>query len=120
MIAVGILEDHDILEPTDWCRPLQIVSMSGGHSDYYSFRNTYSGTPENNAEWCRVKSVIGKPWIGLPVGEYNKGMADMGLRWEFVRGNIPKSHQLDMQDYTDFSKNSLRYPQDEVDDDIAF
>jgi hypothetical protein len=37
MINVQILEANDIVDPEDWCRPLSIVSMSGGHSDYYSF-----------------------------------------------------------------------------------
>lgn len=113
MLVIHMLEPTDILEPNDWCRPLQIVSMSGGHSDYYSFQSNYTGTPENNAKWVRAKCVIGKPWFGKPVGEYLEGMRELGLSWEFVRGPIPARHQLDMKGYTDLSKNPLRYEQDE-------
>ena len=105
MITISILEPTDILLPTDWCRPLQIVSMSGGHSDHYSFSNPYSGTPENNAKWVRVNAVMGDVWFHKPVGEYLTAMKRMGLSWEFVRGDIPRSHQLSMQGYTDFSKS---------------
>lgn len=113
MITVQLLEPTDILEPNDWCRPLQIVSMNGGHSDYYSFQSSYTGTPENNVKWVRAKCVIGSGWFGKPVREYLDGMKKFGLSWEFVRGPIPARHQLDMQGYNDFSKNERRYPQDE-------
>lgn len=120
MITIHMLEPTDILEPNDWCRPLQIVSMSGGHSDYYSFQSAYSGTPENNAKWVRAKCVIGHGWMGKPVGDYLKGMKDLGLSWEFVRGPVPARHQLNMKGYTDLSRNPMRYPQDGDDDDIPF
>lgn len=113
MITINILEPTDILEPNDWCRPLQIVSMSGGHSDYYSFQSAYTGAPENNAKWVRAKCVIGKGWFGKPVGDYLTGMKKFGLSWEFARGPIPARHQLDMKGYNDLSKNALRYEQDD-------
>ena len=106
MKQVFILEDDDILEPNDWCRPLNITSMSGGMSDSYSFRNMYAGTPENNVEWVRVKCVLGECWIGQPLKEYNKATKKYGGRMEFVRGDIPRSHQLSMTGYTDLSKTS--------------
>ena len=96
MIKVSILEEDDIIYAEDWCRPLQIVSMNGGHSDYYSFRSCYSGTPENNAEWVKVKHVIGSCWFGKKVKELNRD----GARYEFLRGDVPISHQLDMRGYS--------------------
>ncbi len=100
MIAVQILEPHDFVYEDDWCRPLSLCTMSGGHSDDYSFKSMYSGTPENNVEWVRVGAVLGEGWIGCTVKEINKRM----MRYEFIRGDIPKSHCLDMSDYTDLSK----------------
>jgi hypothetical protein len=91
MKSISILEDADIILPSDWCRPLQIVSMSGGHSDHYSFENPYSGKPENNAKWCKASDILGKYWIGKPVGEYSRAMKEFGS-WEFIRGNIPTPH----------------------------
>lgn len=119
MITVQILEATDTIEPTDWCRPLQITSMSGGHSDYYSFRNTYSGTPENNVKWVQVKCVLGKHWVGKTVGDFNIMMRDCAGKMEFVRGNVPYSHKLDMKGYSDLSK-MLEPVEDDYNDDIPF
>ena len=54
MITVQILEDTDTIQPTDWCRPLRLTTMSGGMSDYYSFESCYSGLPENNVKIGRA------------------------------------------------------------------
>lgn len=89
MRTVQILEDDDTVFATDWCRPLQIISMSGGHSDYYSFECCYSGRPENNAKWCRVHQVLGDVWFGKSVKEITHAI----MPYEFMRGNIPKDHQ---------------------------
>jgi len=107
MKTVQILEYDDLVDPEDWCRPLSIVSMSGGHSDYYSFSNTYSGAPENNVKWVKVKFILGKPWHGKSVREYNTTMKDfLGSGYEFIRGEIPNSHKLSLTDYnvTDHTK----------------
>ena len=102
MITVQILEGDDRIDGDDWFRPLQIssMSMSGG----YSFKSPYAGTPENNAEWVKVKRVLGKPWFGETIKSFEKAMERTGLRYEFVRGDIPKSHRLDMRGYSDLSK----------------
>jgi len=96
MIPIYLLESTDIIEPTDWCRPLQLISMSGGMSDGYSFKSCYSGKPENNVEWVKVSNILGQRWFGETVENYNNGV---GVSYEFVRGSIPLSHQLDMSDY---------------------
>lgn len=105
MKTVEILELDDLIDPEDWCRPLQIVSMSGGYSDYYSFQSQYSGAPENNVKWVKVKFILGKPWHGKSVREYNKAMREFGT-YEFVRGEIPQAHKLSLKDYnvTDHTK----------------
>lgn len=120
MITVNILEAADTIMPTDWCRPLSITSMSGGHSDYYSFKNQYSGCPENNAQWVQVKCVIGKPWLGKTVGEFNKAMHSCGPKYEFLRGDLPRGHKLNMSGYTDLSKLSRHSEDDYYNDDIPF
>jgi hypothetical protein len=105
MITVQMLEKTDIVEPEDWCRPLSITSMSGGHSDYYSFRSQYSGAPENNVKWVKVKYILGKPWHGKTVLDIDAGLGQY-VKYEFIRGDIPKRQQLDLRDYniTDHSK----------------
>lgn len=96
MIAVQFLEATDVFLPDDWCRPLDIVTMSGGHSEDYSFKSCYSGTPENNVKWTRVRDVIGGVWRGATVGAFNRrGFT----KYEFVRGEIPRTHRLSMGDY---------------------
>lgn len=94
MINVNLLEADDTIAANDWCRPLNIVSMSGGASDSYSFKSCYSGTPENNTKWVQVKHVMGACWIGSRVSEYTKDNP-----YEFLRGTPPKEHQLNMGEY---------------------
>lgn len=117
MIQVNILEPDDVIYAEDWCRPLQIVSMNGGHSDYYSFKSQYTGCPENNAEWVKVKHVIGSCWFGKTVKQFHKEFIKFNCRYEFVRGDIPKTNQLDMSGY-----NSLYEFEKEANknDDIPF
>lgn len=93
MITIQILEDDDNILPTDWCRPLNLYSMSGGRSDDYSFTCCYTGQPENNAKWVNVHQIIGEVWHNKKVSEYHDAIQDCGLRYEFVRGNILLSHQ---------------------------
>lgn len=103
MITVQILEPDDILEPSDWCRPLQIIMVNGAICAADNFRNAFSGSPENNVEWVRVRTIIGKKWLNRPVGDFHDAMKRLNMRYEFVRGNIPKSHRLNMAGYTDIS-----------------
>jgi len=98
MIKIEILEDADVIRHDDWCRPLQLVSMSGGHGEGYSFRCQYSGSPENNVKWIKVNQVLGKVWFGKTVQEYHKAVSEYHT-FEFVRGNIPDSHILKSGDY---------------------
>lgn len=101
MITVQILEAHDTIEPEDWCRPLHLATMSGGMSDDMSFKNCYTGTPENNVEWVQVKAILCDFWIGKPVSEF---ASDGRSRpHEFLRGEPPKSHRLNMKNYSDMS-----------------
>lgn len=97
MRTVEILEKDDRVLMTDWCRPLSLCTMSDGHSDSMSFKSNYAGTPENNAKWCPVGAIFGSLWENSTVEAFNK----IGKHYEFVRGDIPKSHHLDMRDYTD-------------------
>jgi hypothetical protein len=103
MITIQILEDEDKIDAEDWCRPLSLMSMSGGHGEGYSFKSQYSGTPENNVEWVKVKHVFGSYHYGCTVKKMRREMKRIGS-YEFVRGDIPKRHQLDMKDYYDISK----------------
>lgn len=90
MIRVDILEPSDTLLGDDWCRPLLITSMSGGHSDYYSFECSYTG-PENNVKWVPVNELFEK-WIGTSLSELMV-VLNKHTPYEFVRGEIPRRHQ---------------------------
>ena len=112
MISVQILEANDPVHPEDWCRPLSIVSMSGGHSDYYSFENEYTGAPENNVKWVKVKYILGKPWHGKTVAEIDSGLCEW-ITYEYIRGDIPKRQQLDLRDYNITDHTKVYYEDDE-------
>jgi len=88
MKTVNILEDHDAVLADDWCRPLALVSMSGGMSDSYSFHCQYSGRPENNVQWAKVSWIFGECWFGKTVKELNGKWTP----YEFMRGDIQESH----------------------------
>lgn len=88
MKTVLILEDDDKVFDSDWCRPLALVSMSGGASDSYSFYSQYTGQPENNVKWARMSWVFGEYWFGKTVKELNGKFTP----YEFMRGDIPESH----------------------------
>ena len=105
MIILQLLEADDIVEPEDWCRPLSITSMSGGQSDYYSFQSQYTGAPENNVKWVKVKYILGKPWHGQSVREIDRGLGRF-VKYEYVRGDIPQRSRLALSDYniTDHTK----------------
>lgn len=113
MKTVQILEADDCVDPEDWCRPLQIVSMNGGHSDYYSFQSCYTGAPENNVEWVKVKYILGKGWHGKPVREYTNAMSKFGYRYEFVRGDVPQSHKLNLKGYNVTDHTKVFYNEDD-------
>lgn len=106
MRLVQVLEAADQVAPSDWCRPLQIVAMHGGHSDHYSFKSSYTGCPENNAKWVRVRDVLGACWHDKPAGV----VCDALGPYEFVRGEVPEAHQLDMRDYNSLA--SMRAKKD--------
>ena len=118
MKTIQLLEADDIVDPDDWCRPLSITSMSGGHSDYYSFQNQYTGAPENNVKWVKVKYILGKPWHGKTVKQIDKGLGEF-VKYEYVRGDLPRRSILSLSDYnvTDHTKFE---EMEEYDDDIPF
>ena len=89
MISISILEDDDILQPTDYCRPLLLTTLSI-HSDTYSCTNTYSGLPENNVKWLRVDQYFGPIWYGKKVSAL---LAKLPPH-EFIRGDVPLSHRF--------------------------
>jgi hypothetical protein len=97
MKTVQILEDHDLISPEDWCRPLQILPMSP-QSDYYSFQSHYGNSPANNAKWVKVKYILGPIWYGKPVKNLNQKLLEE--QYEFVRGEVPEDHILNMNGYS--------------------
>ena len=120
MITLQLLEADDCVDPEDWCRPLSITSMSGGHSDYYSFSSQYTGAPENNVKWVKVKYILGKPWHGLTVKDIDLGLGKF-VKYEFVRGDIPQRSRLSLKDYNITDHTKVFYKEsEEYDDDIPF
>jgi hypothetical protein len=114
MITLQLLEADDAVHPEDWCRPLSITSMSGGHSDYYSFQSQYTGAPENNVKWVKVKYILGKPWHGCTVKEIDAGLGRY-VKYEYVRGDLPVRSRLSLKDYTVTDHTKVYYREDEDD-----
>jgi hypothetical protein len=85
--------------------------MSGGHSDYYSFQNQYTGAPENNVKWVKVKYILGKPWHGKTIGEIDDGLGKY-LKYEFVRGDIPQREILSLSEYRVTDRTKVFYHED--------
>ena len=106
MKTIQLLENNDPVEPNDWMRPLHIISMSGGHSDYYDFSPT-----NNNAKWQRVKYCLGKPWHYRTVKEINVAMRKFN-HYEFVRGDITVTHRETVRGLWDHSRDC----DDEIDE----
>ena len=86
--------------------------MSGGHSDYYSFENQYTGAPENNVKWVKVKYILGKPWHGYTVGEIDKGLGKF-VKYEYVRGDIPTRSKLSLSGYNITDHTKVFYNEDD-------
>ncbi len=92
MKQILILDQNDLVDPEDWCRPLSFFSE---WDNEYMDRSPFSGTPENNYKWVKVKHTFGKCWYGHAVNELCK------LRlYEFARGDPPNEHLLNMKGYT--------------------
>jgi len=91
MKTVMMLEPYDTIRMDDWCRPLELQSMSGGTGDSYAFTSCYSGTPDNNSLWARADTVFGDIWEGERLAVVNKTLR---RDYEFVRGDIPLKHRL--------------------------
>ena len=86
-----MLEEKDKVQPGDFCRPMHIVTMSGGHSDEYSFTCCYTGRPENHTKWVQVERHYGDMWMGNTVDEINN-MSKHATPMEFIRGELPFNH----------------------------
>ena len=120
MRTIQLLEADDCVEPEDWCRPLSLTTMSGGYSDYYSFESCYTGAPENNVKWVKVKYILGHGWHGKTVKEIDIGLG-FYTKYEFIRGDIPPRSRLRLSGYniTDHTKVYNKDVMDD-DDDIPF
>ena len=103
MITISILEKNDVIQKGDWCRPLHLCSMCGGHGDGYSFKSMYSGAPENNTKWVRVERVM-PFWIGETIAEYEKRTDEYMIN-EYARGDLPEEHIHQDAEALDYEAN---------------
>ena len=109
MRTVNILEGNDKILPTDWCRPLRLITANGGHSDYMSDKSEYGGWPTNNVKWVPFAAVFGELWYNVTVNEFHTEMPHKP--YEFIRGEIPEEHQLDLTGYSDLRTfNKVKQP----------
>ncbi len=96
MKHVTILEDNDLVDGNDWCRPLWLTYSDFG--DCIHTKSCYGGFPENNMQWVKVKHVLGI-WEGKTVREIHKQLKSCP-KYEFLRGDLPTEHILPMKGYT--------------------
>ena len=111
MITVQILEANDTIHPEDWCRPLSLMTMNGGHSDYYSFESCYTGAPENNVKWVKVKYILGIACHSSKTVKELDATLGKYVKYEFIRGEIPQRSKLSLKDYniTDHTKKFVGF-----------
>ena len=88
MKTIQILESSDVLLKTDFCRPLRITA-TGSTCDS-------DGLPANFVKWVPVFRVIPERFFGLKLEE----LYGFSSPYEFVRGDIPLRHRLDMRVYS--------------------
>lgn len=86
-VQILILEDSDPVSLDDYCRPLYLTRSL---SEQVFSTSTYSGKPINNLKWIKVGDIFGVVWNNKTVKEINTE----SMSYEFIRGNMPKSHLL--------------------------
>lgn len=96
MKTIRILEGEDTITALDWCRPLSIAPL--GYDDCVVFESM--GRPINNAKWVQVRYVLGPCWWGKTVEYITENMDYQ--RYEFVAGDIPDLHKLDVSKFRSF------------------
>lgn len=87
MKPVLILEDNDEVLKTDLCRPL-LIDATGSNCDS-------QGYAKNHAKWVPVALSVPEYFHGLKV----ESLRIEGYNFEFIRGQVPDSHKLDMRLY---------------------
>ena len=97
MVTIQLLEDDDILEPTDFYRFTRIWYM--GQSDTVETTSMYGGGVMNFFLWMRLNREYGsKGWYGKTVRAvrgFNKSTPHQpGATFEFARGPIPVKNQM--------------------------
>lgn len=99
MKNIFILENTDIILPTDYSRPLA-RSASYSYSDAWIEESPYDGSPCDHLRWAPVWLVLGDVWWGKQYGEFVNFNKDYPARpFEAVRGDIPISHIIDLKKY---------------------
>jgi hypothetical protein len=87
MTPVLILGQEDEVLSGDFCRPLNIDATGSSCNA--------EGYPKNFVKWVKVSLVIPTYFCGLKV----KSLWEEGYKFEFVRGELPDAHKLDMRLY---------------------
>lgn len=99
MIATAILEGCDIVEAEDYVRQLSLIFT--GQSDYLETTSTYGGGAVNRLGWIKVKHFC-PAWVGKTVDEFHDALVVSRTSkrhevemcyYEFIRGEIPRSHE---------------------------
>lgn len=95
MKTIYLLDLNDTFDMEDWCRPLYLTT-DFTQSDEIHTTSLYSGSPQNNLKWTKVKNVFGDIWQGRQIGEYfeKHPMCPGLITYEFAKGDIPKDHIL--------------------------
>ena len=96
MITISILEDEDLIQENDLCRPLdESTSYDIIPVNSLSCR---SGSPVNNLKYVYVEEII-PHWIGNSVGELNTSC----IKYEIIRGKVPNDLLFNYKDTREYS-----------------
>ncbi len=96
MKQIMLLDNTDIVLPTDWCRPLSLTLSKFGALSEPDLSSKHLGTPINNTKWVQAAKIFDPAWFEM---ESTVQSFSISLNYEFVRGDIPESHQLDIARY---------------------
>lgn len=91
MKSMQMLEPDDLLQAEDWVRPLVYHPATAQGEIVVNSISAY-GLPINHPKWIRARVSFGSCWFGKKLKEL-----DPNREYEFLRGDIPQSHRLDLK-----------------------
>lgn len=104
MKSILFLEKDDIIHPDDYCRPLIRSADYSSYSDAWIEINEYGGSPLDTLKWMPLWLKFGECWWGKT---YQEITDQSNIFYEYVRGELPKSHIIDLKENNFYQRHPL-------------